>query len=102
MPTTEERKAANVAAANLRLARLQATQRRANEARKLGYLGDDHSVIDQMERGEESARAKAWVEAVLSGPHGPRVKAWARGKLAGDPCRVAQVVGTYLRVQGIA
>jgi hypothetical protein len=102
MTTTEAKKAANVAAAAERLTRLQSIQRRANQARAMGYLGDDKTVIDQMERGLELARAKAWVEATMSGPHGPRIKQWARGSLAGDPCKVAQVVGTFLKVQGLA
>lgn len=48
-PAQKLKRERNMAAAAERLAKLQALQKKANEARKMGFWGTDTSVIQQME-----------------------------------------------------
>lgn len=93
----------NVREAEARLARLQAQQRLVNAKRATGAVGSDATImrlVDAEERSAEEARAKNYVEAVLSGPHGERVKKWLGKGIAGGPTRVAMIIRNYLQTNG--
>lgn len=57
-PAQKLKRERNMAAAADRLAKLQALQKKANAARKMGFWGSDTSVIQQM----EDAQKRAFIE----------------------------------------
>lgn len=93
----------NVREAEARLARLQAQQRLVNSMRAKGVTGTDATImrlVDAEERSAEETRAKNYVDAVLSGPHGERVKKWLGKGITGQPTRVAMIIRNYLQTNG--
>lgn len=101
------KKERNIQAAQLRLAVLQARQKRVNEARSRGIMGSDDVVLrivaeeeTRKKTAEDQHNARRFVEEVLAGPHGEKVRKWIRGGLAGDPRKVAGIIKNYLATQG--
>lgn len=101
--------AANIAAAEARLKQLQAQQKRANELRKLGYIGTDTALLvvaddldNAAQREQESKLAQQYVEIVLAGPHAARVQKFLGRGLTGTPTKVAMIIRNYLRTQGLS
>jgi tRNA A37 methylthiotransferase MiaB len=98
----QAKKAANMKAAEERLARLQQKQRLVNAYRARGVIGSDAVVLriaEQEERRQEEVRCRQFVERAMFS-YGERISRSL--SLKGHPCQVAQRIREFMKLNSMS